>query len=99
MPRLAGVFVAAMLLEALLCHAVEGQYRDSTFQTRGGYSPLTQRAAPAGEGITIDPDHALWGSYIHWVVLAKCFPVVTRERLATGGGQSVLTISHGIRSG
>ena len=74
---MAGVFVAAMLLEALLCHAVEGQYRDSTFQTRGGYSPLTERAAPAGEGITIDPDHALWGSYIHWVVLAKCFPVVT----------------------
>ena len=50
--------VAPVLFKLFLSETVKCQCRHVAFEARSDHVPRTMRAAPAGEVITVDPDHA-----------------------------------------
>jgi hypothetical protein len=60
---------AVVLLEALLSNPVKRQRRDRAVETRCGHAPRAHGAAPAGEIVTLNPDHALHHRpFVNWQI-------------------------------
>ena len=77
------VLVAGVFLEGFLRDPIEGERGDRAFEAWRGDTPFAEWAAPAGELLILDPDHAL----LHTVTfLALGFPRTAKERPALSMG-------------